>query len=153
MSKALLLMVQKSGDHHLAYIKPCNSWEIYHINWLAGFPNHQQYFGTLGQWSFLVPLIGGRYHIIPQLAVYTIYILPIGWLYITYRLLREPETAIDWVGKFLFRNSSHITSGARLRTRRGWQNEDASETSNWVFVSNIFYFHPELWGRWTHLDE
>ena len=23
------------------------------------------------QWLFLVPLIGGRYHIIPQLAVYT----------------------------------------------------------------------------------
>ena len=45
------------------------------------------------QWSFLVPLKGGRYHIIPQLAVYTTYILPIGWLYITYHLLRE--TAID----------------------------------------------------------
>ena len=26
------------------------------------------------QWSFLVPLIGGRYHIIPQLAVCTTYI-------------------------------------------------------------------------------
>ena len=26
------------------------------------------------QWLFLVPLIGGRYHIIPQLAVYTTYI-------------------------------------------------------------------------------
>ena len=26
------------------------------------------------QWSFLVPLIAGRYHIIPQLAVYTTYI-------------------------------------------------------------------------------
>ena len=51
---------------------------------------------TLSQWSFLVPSIGGRYHIIPQLAVYTTYILPIGWLYITYHPLREPETAIDW---------------------------------------------------------
>ena len=28
----------------------------------------------LYQWSFLVPLIGGRYHIIAQLAVYTTYI-------------------------------------------------------------------------------
>ena len=28
----------------------------------------------ISQWSFLVPLIGGRYHIIPQLAVYTTYI-------------------------------------------------------------------------------
>ena len=26
------------------------------------------------QWSFLVPLIGGRYHIIPHLAVYATYI-------------------------------------------------------------------------------
>ena len=44
---------------------------------------------------FLVPLIGGRYHIIPQLAVYTTYILPIGWLYGTYHLLREPGNSID----------------------------------------------------------
>ena len=42
------------------------------------------------QWSFLVPLTGGRWYISPQLAVYTTYILPIGWLYITYHLLREP---------------------------------------------------------------
>ena len=28
------------------------------------------------QWLFLVPLKGGRWHIIPQLAVYTTYILP-----------------------------------------------------------------------------
>ena len=28
------------------------------------------------QWSFLVPLIGGRYRIIPQLAVHTTYIIP-----------------------------------------------------------------------------
>ena len=54
----------------------------------------------MSQWSFLVPSIGGRYHIIPQLAVYTTYIpltyiLPIGWFYITYHLWREPETAIE----------------------------------------------------------
>ena len=51
--------------------------------------------GTPIQWSFVVPLIGGRWYIIPQLAVYTTCIFPIGWLYITYHLLREPETAID----------------------------------------------------------
>ena len=49
--------------------------------------------------SFLVPLIGGRYHIIPQLAVYTTYIPLIVlayWVIIYHRshLLREPETAI-----------------------------------------------------------
>ena len=54
------------------------------------------------QWSFLVPLMGGRYHIIPQLAVYTTYRLPIGWLYITYHLVREPETAIEFVFCLVF---------------------------------------------------
>ena len=47
------------------------------------------------QWLFLVPLKGGRWHIIPQLAVYTTYILPSGGLYATYHLLGEPETTID----------------------------------------------------------
>ena len=41
--------------------------------------------------SFLVPSIGGRYHIITQLAIYKWYILPIGGLYGTYHLLREPN--------------------------------------------------------------
>ena len=41
-----------------------------------------------GQWLFLVPLIGGRYHTIPQLAVYTTYIPLIvlaNWVIIWYR--------------------------------------------------------------------
>ena len=42
------------------------------------------------QWLFLVPLTGGRWHIIPQLAVYTTYILPSGGLYATYHLFGEP---------------------------------------------------------------
>ena len=44
------------------------------------------------QWLFLVPPKGGRWHIIPQLAVYTTYILPSGGLYATYHLLGESET-------------------------------------------------------------
>ena len=52
------------------------------------------------QWLFLVPLKGGRWHIIPHLAVYTtyiplIYILPSGGLYATYHLLGEPGTTIE----------------------------------------------------------
>ena len=54
--------------------------------------------GCFNQWSFLVPLIGGRWHIITQLAIYKWYMLPIGWLYVTYHLLREPETAIVSIG-------------------------------------------------------
>ena len=42
---------------------------------------------TDGQWLFLVPLKGGRWHIIPQLAVYT--------QYATYHLLGETETTIE----------------------------------------------------------
>ena len=41
------------------------------------------------QWLFLVPVKGGRWHIIPQLAVCTTYIpliLPFGGLYATYHL-------------------------------------------------------------------
>ena len=49
---------------------------------------------TTFQWLFLVPLKGGRWHIIPQLAVYTTYIPLIycllGGLYATYHLLGEP---------------------------------------------------------------
>ena len=42
---------------------------------------------NLHQWSFLVPLIGGRYHIIPQLAIYKWYIsgiFPANWGIIWY---------------------------------------------------------------------
>ena len=47
------------------------------------------------QWFFLVPLKGGRWHIIPQLAVYTTYILPSGGLYNPYHRLGEPETTVE----------------------------------------------------------
>ena len=51
---------------------------------------------SLCQWSFLVPLVGGRWYISPQLAVYTTYIPLIDlayWVIIYHRshLLREPS--------------------------------------------------------------
>ena len=59
-----------------------------------------QFFGTKFYQDYsiavsIVPLIGGRWYIITQLAVSTTYILPIGWLYITYHLLREPGNSIE----------------------------------------------------------
>ena len=63
---------------------------------------------SYSQWGFLVPLIGGRYHIITQLAIYKWYILPIGGLYGTYHLLREPETHIDILITFSKYKSYHI---------------------------------------------
>ena len=54
------------------------------------------------QWLFLVPVKGGIGSIFhpPGSArtisgIYKWYILPIGGLYATYHLLREPETTID----------------------------------------------------------
>ena len=51
------------------------------------------------QRSFLVPLIGGRYHIIPQLAVYTTYIpliyCQLGDYMVPTTYLGNRETAID----------------------------------------------------------
>ena len=49
--------------------------------------------------------------IIPQLAIHKWYILPIGGLYGTYHLLREPETAIDKGGMlepFIYPLISHL---------------------------------------------
>ena len=51
----------------------------------------------LNKWLFLVPVKGGRWHIIPQFAVYTTYILPSVGV-ICYHLLWEPEKpTIDWI--------------------------------------------------------
>ena len=64
------------------------------FHWFFGLP------GSVFQWLLLVPLKGGRWHIIPQLAVYTTYIPLIycllGGLYATYHLLGEPETFIEF---------------------------------------------------------
>ena len=72
---------------------------------------------TKNQWLFLVPLKGGRWHIIPQLALYTTYILPSGGLYATYHLLGEPETTIE---KIVGKNGL-LDRRPHLRTHRGQQ--------------------------------
>ena len=82
-------VLQNTGD----VLSSCSLWQ-FHLDAVDGvvcwWTNLLQKW-ILIQWRFLVPLIGGRWHIITQLAVYTTYILPIGWLYATYRLLGEPE--------------------------------------------------------------
>ena len=42
----ILLMVQKSGNHHLAYTKPCKSWESNYQPQLVSLPDfsYQQYY-------------------------------------------------------------------------------------------------------------
>ena len=77
------------------------------------------------QWLFLVPVKGGRWHIVPQLAVYTTYI-PLIYcllrgLYATYHLLREPETTIEkMAGAILLSNMGHTLKWRKSGDRQGW---------------------------------
>ena len=82
------------------------------------------------QWLFLVPLKGGRWHIIQQLAVYTTYILPSGGLYATYHLLGEPETT-TLVSLF---NSLQDSTGLLVFTL----NEACSETRVKAGLEEVF---------------
>ena len=56
--------------------------------WSSSFDS-QLHGNLFTEWLFLVPLKGGRWHIIAQLAVYTTYILLSGGLYNPYHLLGE----------------------------------------------------------------
>ena len=62
------------------------------------------------QWLFLVPLKGGRWHVIPQLAVYTTYIplivLAFWWVICYLPPLGEPETTIELCFTFISQTSS-----------------------------------------------
>ena len=65
--------------------------------------------GLLDQWSFLVPLVGGKEHIITQLAIYKWYILPIGgFIYHRSHLLSEPGNSIDVGVRFLTVCRRHV---------------------------------------------
>ena len=80
--------------------------------------------------------------------VYKWYILPIRWLYGTYHLLREPETAID-VSALRFRRLSHRWAneirafcifcrdffGQKKRVETGRENEDY----RWWFQTSCIY--------------
>ena len=73
------------------------------------------------QWLFLVPVKGGRWHIIPQLAVHTTYMPLIvlacpcllgGEKCYRSHLLREPETTIEFsMPLAILGGSSHLVSG------------------------------------------
>ena len=60
-------------DAHWTVYLPTFIYIIYREKLAKGRSKYTMHW-TFGQWLFLVPLIGGRYHIIPQLAVYTTYI-------------------------------------------------------------------------------
>ena len=69
----LLFMISVYGNL-LLELEAINSWSLAKLQqaWHGRHGTREHTFTD--QLSFLVPLIGGRYHIIPQLAVYTTYI-------------------------------------------------------------------------------
>ena len=52
-----LLWMEEISNNHLRCKQPCKYWAIYHINWLAGFLNHQQrvIFGVWKSCSEIAP--------------------------------------------------------------------------------------------------
>ena len=85
------------------------------------------------QWLFLVPEKGGRWHIIPQLAVYTTYILPSGGLYATYHPLQEPEKSIEIINKSLLNDeqiSNKVRGGSHQPDPKHW--DVPLDVSKWL---------------------
>ena len=105
----------------------------------------------LNAWLSLVPVQGGRQHIISQLAVYTTYLLPSGGLYQlypTYHLLREPETTIA--------KPFGTSPENRLRRNRSavrcpcWHNAYGASRRSW-WVHNEARLKPAVLGK--HLED
>ena len=93
---------------------------------------------TMNQWSFLVPLIGGRYHIIPQLAVYTTYILLIGWLYINYPPIKGTRNNY-WMNTRIY--SHRNQRWTPLKKDPPIAPKRKCPSSNHQFSRDIFIFH------------
>ena len=90
-----------SRNSESSFLKFVSVWTMDICLWFKS--NFSQYFER-NQWSFLVPLIGGRWYIVTQLAKYIpliyhcIYHLYIAnWVnyMLTYHLLGEPKTTIE----------------------------------------------------------
>ena len=86
---------------------------------------------------------------ITQKAIYKWYILPIGGLYATYYLLREPENNQWLIGPFLFKLSwstvCGVWAGPKISLYRSvFYTYTVYSIVIRVVVSNIFHFHPYL---------
>ena len=112
------------------------------------------------QWLFLVPLKGGRWHIIPQLAVYTTYIPLIYCLLggpICYRshLLREPETTIDnmeGIPKHRLLKSRWVSLGTWQMATCKLPGRNGPDPTTWVAILiGILLFGTLLQVGWWHV--
>ena len=61
---------------------------------VTGVHGQNRQYSNIYQWLFLVPVKGGRWHIIPQLAVYTTYIPLIYCLLGGYMLPHQKQPLI-----------------------------------------------------------
>ena len=106
------------------------------------------------QWSFLVPLIGGRYHIIPQLVIYKWYIsgiFPANWGIIYHRshLLREPGNSIDLRQNPIHIHTSIMCPPSSRRTapsvatyqRSAWER---GESGSWNDILRCYRIYPDM---------
>ena len=72
-----------------------------------------------------------------------------GWCY---RQVTPPQLTVVWMKGQVF----HMNPSTWIFTKeiRPSQVVGVNKISFiWSVVSNIFYFQPEPWGRWTHVDE
>ena len=103
------------GDHLWAFLTPSGQWF-----WAEKLCIGRSAISILDQQLFLVPLIGGRYHIIPQLAVYITYI-PLIYL--------KPVS-----------NQAHPAN--ECKTVKHW-------VTGLIWRSGVLigHFHPNIWTR------
>ena len=91
------------------------------------------------QWLFLVPLIGGRWHIIPQLAVYTTYIPPIRGNQ-KQPLIIHPMKLKFGIKKFMLNKiRNHTTKTINICTWQRWslQDDQYERYSNSQYIPKI----------------
>ena len=130
------------------------------------------------QWSFLVPLIGGRYHIIPQLAVYTTYIPLIYWWFrwnwiLTFEVEMIPKMAffilkriyiyiyvfhciILGIQPLVFRGvlflcpiSSELGSWTYPPFKRTFEDDDCSRVGNMLVLGHTLLKQTANFQGWT----
>ena len=113
-------------------------------------------FRRFHQWLFRVPLKGGRWHIIPQLAVYTTYI-PLIYCFLGGEKCYLPpssgtiSTTIDFTPHFSGVSGHHPRSGS-LRLKKnprlpGWELTELPVWKLGFLGSHEEIFHGNKWSR------
>ena len=96
----------------------------------------------LYQWLFLIPLIGGRWYIITQLAgkiplIYHLYSLPIGWLYIS--PIPSIKGTIETAARWLHFNQTNTVFRGKVEnlSQHLGVSENSGTQQPWVFLPKM----------------